>query len=63
MFHVVICTEEYQAPVKAYNPVVFEKGEVYQAEKHGDEYRVWRNKTSFLRFSPVRFSRYFRIFC
>ena len=63
MYHVVICTEEYQGALETQNPVIFKKGEVYQAEDHGEEFRVWRNKTSFLKFSPSRFNRYFRIFC
>ena len=63
MYHVVICRKAYQGPFEAHNPIVFKKGEVYQAENHGQEYRVWRNKSSFLKFSPARFKEYFRIFC
>ena len=49
MYHVVICRKEYLGPFETRNPVVFKKGEVYQAENHGAEYRVWRNKSSFLK--------------
>ena len=63
MYHVVICMKEYHGNFEARNPIVFKKGEVYQAENHGEEYRVWRNNSSFLKFSPERFKRYFQIFC
>ena len=63
MYHVVICTKEYQGPSEKKFPVIFKKGEVYQAENHGEEYWVWRSKTSFLKFSPARFNKFFKIFC
>jgi hypothetical protein len=63
MYHVVICMKEYQGHFEARNPIVFKKGEVYQAENHGEEYRVWRTNSSFLKFSPDRFKKYFQIFC
>jgi hypothetical protein len=63
MYYVVICTEAYLAPFGTQCSTIFSKGDVYQAEHHGEEYRVWRNKVSFLRFSDDRFQRYFRIFC
>ena len=63
MYHVVICTKEYQAPFGTSPSVVFKKGEVYQAEDRGEELRVWRNQSSFLKFSPAKFIEYFRIFC
>ena len=63
MYHVVICKEDYQAPFGNYCSVIFKNGEVYQAETHDDEYRVWRSNTSFFKFSPDRFNKYFRIFC
>lgn len=63
MYHVVICTKEYQAPFDNACSLIYRKGEVYQAENYGEEYRVWRNPGSFLRFSQRRFNQYFRIFC
>ena len=62
-YHVVICTKDYHAPFDRKAPCVFKKGDAYQAEDHGTEVRVWRNKRSFLKFSPLRFNTYFRIFC
>lgn len=62
MYHIVICRKDYQAPFETKASVVFRKGEVYQAENRGDEYRVWRNQRSFLKFSPAHFSEFFRIF-
>lgn len=62
-YHVVICTKEYQAALGLKPTVMFKKGEVYQAEEHEKEYRVWRSKRSFLKFSPDRFIQFFRIFC
>jgi hypothetical protein len=41
----------------------FKKGEVYQAEDQGEEFRVWRSNSSFFKFSPTRFREFFRIFC
>ncbi len=63
MYHVVICTKEYRAPFATRASVIFKKGEVYQAEDHGEEFRVWRSNSSFLKFSPSRFRMFFRIFC
>ena len=63
MVHVVICKKEYQAPFETKTAVIFKKGEVYQAEDHGEEYRVWRSYRGFLKFSPSRFKQFFRIFC
>jgi hypothetical protein len=63
MYHVVICIKEYQGAFDANVRTIFKKGEVYQAEAHSDEYRVWRSKRSFLKFSPARFNKYFEIFC
>jgi hypothetical protein len=63
MYHVVICTKDYQAPFGNLCSVIFKNGEVYQAENHGEEYRVWRSNISFLKFSPSRFNKYFRILC
>jgi hypothetical protein len=63
MYHVVICTKEYRAPFETAAAVIFKKDEVYQAENHGEEYRVWRSNSSFLKFSPSRFTKFFRIFC
>lgn len=63
MYHVVICKEDYRAPFGNQALAIFQKGEVYQAENHDEEFRVWRNKSSFLKFSPGRFEKYFRIFC
>jgi hypothetical protein len=63
MYHVVICTKDYQAPLETRDPVIFKKGDVYQAENHDGEYRVWRSNISFLKFSPFRFHQFFRIFC
>ena len=61
--HVVICRKDYQAPFDVKAMCVFKKGDVYQAEDHGTEIRVWRSKRSFLKFSCSRFKEYFRIFC
>ena len=63
MYHVVVCTKEYQGPSGAKPLAIFKKGEVYQAEDHGEEFRVWRSQSSFLKFSPSRFRKFFRIFC
>ena len=63
MYHVVICKKEYQGPFDSKSTVVFKAGDVYQAEDRGQEYRVWRSKRSFLKFSPPRFLQYFEIFC
>ena len=63
MYHVVICREAYHGPYDAKLGVVFKKGAVYQAENHGKVFRVWRNKRSFLKFSPERFTKFFKIFC
>jgi hypothetical protein len=63
MYHVVICKKEYQAPFGTICSTIFKKGSVYQAEDHGEEYRVWRNKTSFIKFSPSAFRKFFKIFC
>jgi len=62
-FYVVVCTQSYQAPIGGNQSVIFKKGEVYQAECHGAEYRVWRSKRSFLKFTKSRFVQYFEIFC
>ena len=62
-YHVVICRENYRAPFGADWSPIFSAGDVFQAENHGAEFRVWRSKISFLRFSAERFDRYFRIFC
>ena len=63
MYHVVICRKDYQGPTGAKPLAIFKKGEVYQAENLGEEYRVWRSEISFLKFSPARFREFFRIFC
>lgn len=63
MYHVVICIKEYHAPFDNASSIIYRKEEVYQAENLGEEFRVWRNPGSFLRFSPHRFNQYFRIFC
>ena len=63
MYHVVICKKEYQAPFDSKSKTIFKAGEVYQAQERGEEYRVWRSKRSFLKFSPSRFAKYFTIFC
>jgi hypothetical protein len=63
MYHVVICKKEYQGRFDSKSTVVFKADEVYQAEDRGEEYRVWRSKRSFLKFSPSRFIKYFEIFC
>ena len=63
MYHVVICTKEYRAPFETPAAIIFKKDEVYQAEDHADEFRVWRSCSSFLKFSPSRFREFFRIFC
>jgi hypothetical protein len=63
MYHVVICTKEYQGPFGTKVSAIFKKGEIYQAENHGEEYRVWRSASSFLKLSPSRFRKFFRIFC
>jgi len=62
-YYVVICTQTYQAPIGGNQPTIFKRGEVYQAEMHGNEYRVWRSKRSFLKFTQSRFVQYFKIFC
>jgi hypothetical protein len=61
--HVVICRKDYTAPFDVKVMCVFRKGEVYQAEDHGAEIGVWRSKRSFLKFSPIRFRKYFSVFC
>lgn len=61
--HVVICKIDYTAPFDIKAMCVFKKGDVYQVEDYGTEFRVWRSKRSFLKFSPSRFKAYFRIFC
>ena len=63
MYHVVICQKDYYGPFVKHYSRIFKNGEVYQAENHGDEFRVWRSNVSFLKFSPSRFKQYFRIFC
>ena len=63
MYYVVICTKEYSGPPGTRPSAIFKKGEVYQAENHGEELRVWRSKSSFFKFSPSRFTEFFRIFC
>lgn len=63
IFYVVICTQTYQAPIGGKQTTIYKKGEVYQAERHGGEYRVWRSKRSFLKFTQLRFAQYFKIFC
>lgn len=63
VYHVVLCRKDYKAPFDIKAMCVFKKGGVYQAEDHGAEFRVWRSKRSFLKFSPHRFKDYFRIFC
>ena len=62
-YYVVVCSRTYQAPIGGSQAAIFKKGEVYQAERQGNEYRVWRSKRSFLKFSPPRFVQYFEIFC
>jgi len=61
--HVVICRQGYSAPFDVNAMCVFKAGDVYQAEDHGAEFRVWRSKRSFLKFSPTRFREYFSVFC
>ena len=61
--HVVICKKDYMAPFDAKVMRVFAKGGVYQAEDHGDQFRVWRSKRSFLKFSSSRFREFFNVFC
>ena len=63
MYYVVICKQAYQGPMDAKSTIIFKKGDVYQAEDHGREFRVWRNRRSFLKFEPSRFRTYFKIFC
>jgi len=63
MYHVVICRKDYQGPFDTRPAAIFKKGEVYQAEDHGEEYRVWRSRRSFLKFVPSRFEAFFRVFC
>ena len=62
-YYVVICTKTYQGPIGPSPTTIYKKGEVYQAKVNGNEYRVWRSKRSFLKFTDTRFMKFFTIFC
>ena len=56
MYHVVICTKEYLGPSGTRPASIFKKDEVYQAEDHGEEFRVWISNRGSRRASSLQVS-------